>query len=152
MSWDAFHEGNGLKAAIERYREENGYYPEAVLADRIYRTRENLQFCKTNNIRLSGPRLGRPAKLVGQGRRIAFQDNVERNAIEGKIGEGKRCYGLDLITAKLPETSGSMIAMQVLVMNLSKILRDLFGPIFDRLFTAFFNIDDHRRLTKFAPA
>ena len=62
-----------------------------------------------------------------------LQDNRERNAIEGKIGEGKRRYGLDLVMARLPETSGSVIAMQVLVMNLGKILRDLFGSIFDGL-------------------
>ena len=117
MSWDAYHEGNGLQEALDRYRDEYGCYPEAVLADRIYRTRENLRFCKEHNIRLSGPRLGRKGKLEEQGRKIALQDNRERNAIEGKIGEGKRRYGLDLIMARLPETSGSVIAMQVLVMN-----------------------------------
>ena len=138
MNWDAFHEGKGLREAIERYREEQGCYPEAVLADRIYRTRENLQFCKTHHIRLSGPRLGRPEKLAGQSRKIALQDNRERNAIEGKIGEGKRRYGLDLIKARLSETSGSVIAMQVLVMNLGKILRDLFGSIFDGLLAMLF--------------
>ena len=117
MSWDAYHEGNGLQEALDRYRDEYRYYPEAVLADRIYRTRENLRFCKEHNTRLSGPRLGRKGKLEEQGRKIALQDNRERNAIEGKIGEGKRRYGLDQIMARLPETSGSVIAMQVLVMN-----------------------------------
>jgi hypothetical protein len=133
MSWDAYHEGNGLKEAIERYLEEYGCYPEAVLADRIYRTRENLRYCKEHGIRLSGPRLGPKGKFEDQDRKMMLQDNRERNAIEGKIGEGKRRYGLDLIMARLPETSGSVIAMQVLVMNLGKILRDLFGSIFDGL-------------------
>jgi len=132
-SWDAFHEGKGLRDTIKRYRVENGCYPEVVLADRIYRTRKNLQFCKEHNIRLSGPRLGRKGKLEERDRKIALQDNRERNVIEGKIGEGKRRYGLDLIMARPPETSGSVIAMQVLVMNLGKILRDHFGPIFDGL-------------------
>ena len=145
MNWDAFHEGKGLQESIERYREEQGCYPEAVLADRIYRTRDNLQFCKTHHIRLSGPRLGRPEKLAGQSRKIALQDNRERNAIEGKIGEGKRRYGLDLITARLPETSGSVIAMQVLVMNLGKILRDLFGPIFAGLSAMLFCFTNRQR-------
>ncbi|MQN01730.1 MAG: transposase [bacterium LCO1.1] len=39
-----------------------GHYPERVLADQIYRTRENRKFCKENGIRLSGPKLGRPSK------------------------------------------------------------------------------------------
>ena len=44
--------------------------------------------------------------------------------------------------ARLPETSGSVIAMKVLVMNLGKILRDLFGSIFDGLVAMmFFFID-----------
>lgn len=38
-----------------------------------------------------------------------------------------------LIMAILPETYGSVIAMQVLVMSLGKFLRDLFAPIFDGL-------------------
>ena len=40
---------------IERYKERTGQYPERVLVDKIYRTRENLKYCKQHNIRLSGP-------------------------------------------------------------------------------------------------
>lgn len=134
LSWDAYNEGSELIGAIERYRQDHGCYPEAVLADRIYRNRTNLAYCKEKGIRLSGPRLGRPPKLEGDAGRIARQDNRERNAVEGKFGEGKRRYGLGRIMARLPETSGSVIAMQLLVMNLEKILRDLFGSILDRLF------------------
>jgi IS5 family transposase len=39
-----------------------GYYPEAVLADKIYRSRNTLSYCKERGNRLSGPRLGRPSK------------------------------------------------------------------------------------------
>ena len=149
LSWDAFHEGKGLQAAIEKYRKENGCYPEAVLADRIYRTRENLLYCKQQGIRLSGPRLGRPAKLQGEARKIALKDNCERNAIEGKIGEGKRRYGLDRIMARLPETSGSVIAMQIVVMNLEKILRDLFGLFWERCISALIqNFDQQQPLVQ----
>ena len=144
LSWDAYHEGKSLQEAIERYRAEYGCYPEAVLADRIYRTRENLRYCKEHGIRLSGPRLGPKGKFEEQDRKTMLQDNRERNAIEGKIGEGKRRYGLDLIMARLPETSGSVIAMQVLVMNLGKILRDLFGSIFDGLVAMIFCFIDRQ--------
>lgn len=53
----------------------------------------------------------------------------ERNAVEGKFGEGKRKYGLSRIAAKLKETAESMIALQFLVMNLEHKLRVLFTQI-----------------------
>ena len=55
LSWDAFHEGTTFQASVERYREHTGMYPKRVLADKAYRTRENLQYCKEHGIRLSGP-------------------------------------------------------------------------------------------------
>jgi len=61
LSWDNYNEGNTLQAAVENYRARFGFYPKAVLADQIYRTRENLRYCKENGIRLSGPQLGRPS-------------------------------------------------------------------------------------------
>ena len=49
-----------MKEAAERFRERTGHYPERILADQIYRTRENRKYCKMHGIRLSGPKLGRP--------------------------------------------------------------------------------------------
>ena len=46
LSWDAFNESSDLIQAVENYRERYGCYPEAVLADQIYRSRGNLFFCK----------------------------------------------------------------------------------------------------------
>lgn len=54
-------------------------------------------------------------------------------AIEGKFGEGKRKYGLGRIRARLEETSGAVIALQFLVMNLERRLRLLFFFIFRML-------------------
>ena len=71
-----------------------------------------------------------------------LQDNRARNAIEGK-----QRYVLDLVMAKLPETSGSVIAMKVLVMNLGKILRDLFDSSFNGLAAIIFFFID--RLNRF---
>lgn len=51
LNWDAYHEGIFLKESIESYKERFGYYPEAVLADTIYRTRDNRQLCKELGIR-----------------------------------------------------------------------------------------------------
>ena len=46
--------------------------------------------------------------------------------MEGKIGQGKRRFGLGLIREKLAVTQGSTIALNVLVMNLEKLLELLF--------------------------
>ena len=51
---------------------------------------------------------------------------MQRNAVEGKIGQGKRRFGLGLIREKLAITQGSTIALNVLVMNLEKLLELLF--------------------------
>ncbi|WP_343754359.1 IS5 family transposase, partial [Lentibacillus halophilus] len=129
LSWDAYHEGVYLQDSIEAYCRRHGTYPEAVLADQIYRTRGNRRYCKERGIRLSGPKLGRPSKNAQENRlqkQIEYQDAAERNAIEGKFGEGKRSYGLGLISACLRVTSETVISIQFLVMNLEKILRDTF--------------------------
>jgi len=130
LSWDSFNEGQTLQAAVERYRARFGYYPKAVLADQIYRTRDNLRFCKEKEIRLSGPQLGRPSSADQQEqKKIAKADAAARNAVEGKFGEGKRSYGLDRIRAHLQTTSETVIGLQLLVMNLEKRLRVLFLPV-----------------------
>ncbi len=60
ISFEAYNESTCLLKAVERFKERTGYYPERVLADQIYRTRENRSYCKEHGIRLSGPKLGRP--------------------------------------------------------------------------------------------
>ncbi|AGL00595.1 IS5 family transposase [Desulfoscipio gibsoniae] len=137
LSWDAFNEGVTLQESVEYYRQKYGYYPEAVQADKIYRNRENLRFCDRYNIRLSGPRLGRPLidkVLQKEQRRIERQDASERNAVEAKFGEGKRRYGLARIMARLKETAESVICLQFLVMNLEHKLRVLLFFFMRRLF------------------
>ncbi|MCF1684747.1 hypothetical protein LQF67_04015 [Tetragenococcus halophilus] len=57
-SFDAYNESDILVSAIRRYHDRHGAYPERVLADKIYRNRGNLNYCKDRGIRLSGPALG----------------------------------------------------------------------------------------------
>jgi len=65
----------------------------------------------SNNL-ISGPRLGRPPKnRDSQIRKQEYLDEKERNAVEGKFGEGKRRYGLGLIMACLRETSETVIVL-----------------------------------------
>jgi len=136
LSWDSYNEGQTLQDAVERYRARFGYYPKAVLADQIYRTRDNLRYCKEKGIRLSGPALGRPAADQQEQKRLARADAAARNAVEGKFGEGKRSYGLGRIRAHLQTTSETVIGLQLLVMNLEKRLRVLFLPLLQWLWSA----------------
>jgi IS5 family transposase len=91
----------------------------------MYRTRANRAFCQGHGIRLTGPRLGRPTsdpELVAEANQQFADDQRQRNAVEGKIGQGKRRFGLGLIREKLAITQRSTIALTVLVMNLEKLL------------------------------
>jgi hypothetical protein len=45
----------------------------------------------------------------------------QRNPIEGKFGQGKLAYGMNLIRAQLKETSESRIACIALVLNLVRL-------------------------------
>jgi IS5 family transposase len=125
LSYDPYNEGEDLNAQAIAYRCRYGHYPEVICADQIYRTRSNRAFCQRHGIRLSGPRLGRPKndpELVAAEKQQFIDDQRQRNAVEGKIGQGKRRFGLGLIREKLPATQGSTIALNVLVMNLEKLL------------------------------
>lgn len=124
-SFDAYHEAGGLPDMLERYKERTGRYPARVLADKIYRNRENLAYCKERNIRLSGPALGRPRKDAQLDKRQNYIDECERVEVERRFSLAKRCCGLGLITARLRETACHCIAMSILLLNLKKIPRVL---------------------------
>ena len=126
LSWDNFNESVDFKDQIEAYKNFTGYYPSSVHVDRIYRTRENRAWCKEKGIRISGPPLGRPPNSVSKStKKQALDDERFRNAIEGKFGQAKRCYGLNCIMTKLSQTSITSIAITFLVMNLSTLLRQV---------------------------
>jgi len=128
LDWNAFNESGDLQAAVERYRERHGCYPERILADKIYRNRKNHQYCAGLGIRMNGPNLGRPPKdkkLYDEQKRQERSEAGERNAVEGKFGEAKRCYTLSRVMTRLKNTSEVSIHMTFLVMNLEKRLRDI---------------------------
>lgn len=126
LSFDAYNESITLIEAIERYKERTGSYPERVLADKIYRNRGNLNFCKERNIRLSGPALGRPKADEIRNKKQNYIDEAERIEVERKFSLAKRKCGMGLIMTKLPETARHSIAMSILVLNLRKVLCALF--------------------------
>jgi IS5 family transposase len=136
-SWDNFNECLDLQGQVEAYKRRFGFYPASVHADRIYRTRDNLRYCKKKGIRLSGPRLGRPPKQTPENAaRLraealqARQDELDRIPIEGKFGQGKRRFGIGRLMTKLASTSETAIALCFLVMNLEKWLAAIFLCLF----------------------
>lgn len=115
ISWDAFSESSAMMDYIEQYMQRFGYYPEKVLADQVYCTRENRRKLKELGIRLIAKPLGRPK---------AVADHVspgQRNPIEGKFGQAKNAYGMNRIRARLRDTSQSWIASIIMVLNLVKL-------------------------------
>lgn len=102
LSWNSFNESKNLIPQIKRYKETMGYYPESVHADKIYQTKENRAFCSSNNIRMTGKLLGRPAKVtiknkdrLAQEKKQRYQDDVDRIIVEGRFGNAKRNMGWD---------------------------------------------------------
>jgi len=138
LSWDAYNESSDLISQIESYRSHFGSYPVSVHADAIYRTRANRAYCKENQIRLSGPALGRPRKETEENaaelkaqKKQNRQDELDRIPVEGKFGNAKRKGTLERIMAKLSSTSVSVINIGLIVLNLDtwlrKVLLALFG-------------------------
>lgn len=129
ISWDNYNESCDLIDQIKSYHGRFGCYPESVHADKIYRTRDNRHWCKVRGIRLSGPPLGRPRKAteanaeqLKQAKQQHRRDELDRIAIEGKFGQGKRRFSLARVMAKLAVTSEVVIMVSFMVMNLEKIL------------------------------
>jgi hypothetical protein len=135
ISFEAYNESTILQEVIERYKKRTGHYPERVLVDQIYRTRNNRSDCKLKGIRLSGPKLGRPSKNNDYDKAIDYQDNVDRIEVERVFSLSKRCYNLGLIKTKLKETTMTAIALSIFVMNLFKISScSFFNIVWDLLF------------------
>jgi transposase, IS5 family len=125
IDWDAYNESCDLEEQIKRYKQRFGFYPESVHVDKIYRNNDNRRFCKKHGIRISGPPLGKPiedAEKLKEQRRLKYQDEIDRIAVEGKFGQGKRRFSLALIMTKLAQTSEVAIMVSFIVMNLEKIL------------------------------
>lgn len=128
LSWDAFNESTTLQDSIEAYRNRNGAYPKRVLADKIYRTRENMRYCKEHGIQISGPALGRPPKdkeLYKAQCKQEREDAGQRNCVEASYGTAKTSYGLGNVMMKLQHTSEVDIHMAILSLNLWKMVKEL---------------------------
>lgn len=120
-SFDAYNEATKLGEMIENFHRREGHYPSRVLAEKIYRNRENLTYCKERGIRLSGPALGRPKKDTVRDKAQDYRDECERVEVERRFSLGKRKCGMGLVTAKLKDTAAHVVALSILLLNLRKI-------------------------------
>ena len=130
LRWDAFHEGHDLPSQVEAYREHHGAYPEVVLGDTIYGSRDNRRYLNNRGIRFAGKPLGRPKKVTEENqaelKRLSAQrreEYLQRIPIEGKFGQGKNGYRLNYIRARRADTSAAWINSIFLVMNLLILLK-----------------------------
>ena len=130
LRWEAFHEGQDLPSQVEAYRERCGAYPEVVLGDTIYGSRDNRRYLKALGIRFAGKPLCKPKKATEENqaelKRLSAQRREEyrqRIPIEGKFGQGKNGYRLNNIRAKRADTSAAWINSIFLVMNLLILLK-----------------------------
>jgi hypothetical protein len=136
INWDAFNESGYLIGQIEEYKGIYGYYPAYVSGDGIYGTRENREYMKSKGILFTGVELGRPKQLTEELKshyKEKKKKGRERVKVEGKFGEGKRKYQLDVVMAKRSDTSISWISAVIFVMDIAYLLRVIFLSILDKL-------------------
>jgi len=120
ISWDAYHEAQDLKEQAENYKTLLGFYPEIIMADKLYATNENRKWCTEKGIRLTATPKGKPIQKTAYQKRKERKEYGRRNHIEGKIGNAKQAYNLNQIKAKLKATSESWIGATIFVMNLAQ--------------------------------
>jgi IS5 family transposase len=137
ISFEAYNESEVLADVIERYKQRTGHYPERLLADKIYRNRNNLAYCKERNIRLSGPALGRPRKDAIIDKKSEYRDNADRVEVERAFSLAKGSYGLGLIRTKLEETTRGSIVLSILVMNINRKLKMFLCQFIISIFSRF---------------
>ena len=138
QSFDAYNEAFYLQEVIERYKTRTGSFPQGVLADKIYRNRDNLNYCRERGIRLSGPALGRPKKDAVIDKKQDYVDICDRVEVERKFSLAKRKCGMGLIMARLQETTEHVVALSILVLNLRKVLCTLLQFLSDWRVASFF--------------
>ena len=144
LSWEAYNEGTDLKKQVEAYRRLNGYYPEVVITDKIYGTRENRQWLKELGIRYSGKPLGKPSaksQTPCNKRKQRIEQGI-RNQVEGKFGQGKNGYNLNKVRARTSRTSESWIAAIFFVMNLVRFSKEFLFSFFKKTLSSLFSIPD----------
>ena len=124
---------NKLQSSFLDFNQPMGLHmnPERVLADQIYRTRDNRVFFQKHGIRLSGPKLGRPCKTTRKSdKKTEYQDNTDRIEVERRFSLTKRCYGMGRIMTRLGDTQLASIALSVFVANIVRMQQRILSALF----------------------
>lgn len=120
---EAYHEAELTSAHLDAYQELFGKLPPYFAADQKYGTRDNREHLGPLGIRTSFKPLGRKAKEI-QTKDPWFKDKQrKRNRVEGHIGNGKECYGLDRVRYAGEDGSEMWVRAGILAMNLKTAAR-----------------------------
>ena len=89
-------------------------------------------------------RIGMPSLSANSPRRLKAaqqltrQDELDRIPVEGKFGRGKRRFGLGRIMTKLAGTSATVRILNILVINLEKLLKAALSPLLFALWSCLY--------------
>lgn len=130
FNFTAFSEGQDFAETLDHYYDLHGHYPDEVLADTLYRNRENLKLCKDLGIRICGPKLGRHPKHVDAAKRREDTDaENRRGTIERRFAFMKGTLGLDLVNTRTAESLAVKIDAAIVLSNVLTLLRVFAIPI-----------------------
>ena len=88
------------------------------MIDRLYRTRENRDFCQEHGITMCRREPGRPARPDRESRRSEAKDETDRIEVERFFSREKRTCGAALLVTRLAEATLASLALSVFVANL----------------------------------
>ena len=125
-SFDTCNEAKKLQEMIEAFHDREGRYPSRMPADKIYRNQENIRYCKERGTRLSNPSLSRPKNGEIRDKHQDYIYECERVEVERNFSPAKQKWVMGLVKAKLEGTVGNVVAMSILLLNLRKVLCNLF--------------------------
>ena len=121
IDFNNYNESKGLEGIVEGYKSLYSYYPEGVLVDKIYLTRENRKMLKERDIAHYGPQLGRQTERTKAEKIKRKKKQNKRSEIEGKFGLAKMKFGLNRIMMKRSDTSKAHIQLIAISMNICKL-------------------------------
>jgi len=121
VSFDNYNEGTKLRGSIERFEQRFNKKPDYVSADQSYGSRGNCDELEAYDIRFAVKSLARRKKenLTEAQKRWLKRKQVERNHIEGAIGNSKSKYSLGLVRAKTDKTEYSWIRFALMSRNIA---------------------------------
>ena len=121
IDFNNYNESTGLEVIVEGYKSLYGYYPQGVLVDKIYLTRENRKILKERGIAHYGPQLGKQTDRTKAEKIKRKKKQNKRSEIEGKFGLAKMKFGLNRIMMKRSDTIKAHIQLIAISMNICKL-------------------------------